>query len=256
MRSPPEINLAAVLALPPVDQLDVVLRAARLPVDERSRAILNSGFLRIWHECGRREVAGQPDLGTAFDEIAEALNSLLKFMFANGDRRHAVSIMEKGTIWHAPTPIHHLIALHDTAIFYRILHSSKAKVRKRDTDYDNLLYDSLYRLFAEMKKERPGNTYLLYNFTMKCVDLLGIKVGFITPDAFRMRIKRMLDRQRSGIGSLAELARDLPPVAFDQLSLPQCMALGTMGSIVSDTSLMAYWPAAKRRRSKDSDSSL
>jgi hypothetical protein len=33
-----------------------------------------------------------------------------------------------------------------------------------------------------------------------------------------MRVKRMLAKQHKGFGSLAEIARDLPPVDFSQLS--------------------------------------
>jgi phage terminase large subunit GpA-like protein len=89
---------------------------------------------------------------------------------------------------------------------------------------------------------------------MRCVELLRIEVNPVTPGAFRMRIARMLHRQRKGLGSLADLFPDLPPVRFDQLSGEEFATFGNMAAIVSDLPLMAYWAAPKRRRNKRSHS--
>jgi len=258
MPSQPYIDLAAVLSLPPVDELDAVLCAARLPVDERSRMILGNGFLRIRHECAVWKADRQrPDLGKAFGEISEAVSGLLRFLVANDGRRQAVSIIESGTVWNA-SPRHPafqtLAALQDAALFYNRLYRYKQETRKLHTEYDNFVYERLYRLLGEIKGSRPGNTYLLYNFTMSCVELLRIEVNPVTPGAFRMRIARMLQRQRKGLGSLADLFRDLPPVRFDQLSGEEFATFGNMAAIVSDLPLMAYWAAPKRRRNKRSHS--
>ena len=233
MRSSAEISLADILALPPVDQLDAVLRAARLPVDPRSRTILSNGFIRIRHERARWEPARQqPDPGKAFGEIFEAVDSLLK----DDGRRHAVSIMESGTVWRAPihSPSKMLTELRDTAQFYYQLYTYKEKTRKPSAEYDLWVYYQLYNLFGEIKGTRPGNTYLLYNFTIKCAELLGIKLGFITAGAFRMRIARMLAEQRKGFGSMGAIVRDLPPVRIDQLFGGQLATLGTEAFIGQD----------------------
>ena len=172
-------------------------------------------------------------------------------------RRQAVSIIESGTVWHASPPhptLQTLAASQDAALFYKRLYKDKKAARKLINEYDNFIYERLYRLFAEIKGSRPGNTYLLYNFTMRCVELLRIEVNPVTPGAFRMRIARMLHRQRKGLGSLADLFPDLPPVRFDQLSGEEFATFGNMAAIVSDLPLMAYWAAPKRRRNKRSHS--
>jgi hypothetical protein len=240
MLSQADIDLAAVLSLPPVDQLDAVLRTARLPVDPRSRTILMNGFLQITHECALWEAERQrPDLGKDFGEISEAVSSLLKFLSANDGRCQVVSIMESGTVWRAPLqqpPFQTLAELRDAALFYNRLYGHRAETRKRPTEYDDFIYERLYRLFEEIKESRPGNTYLLYNFTMKCVDLLRIKVNPVTPDAFRMRVKRMLDKQRRAFGGLAAIASDLPPPAFDRLPDEELATFGNMAVIVQNMS--------------------
>ncbi len=125
-------------------------------------------------------------------------------------------------------------------------------MRKQSAEYDLFVYGQLYNLFGEIKGTRPGNTYLPYNFTITCAELLGIKVGFITAGGFRMRIARMLDKQLKAFGSMATIARDLPPVTIDQLSDVQRATFGSMAFIVQDISLSWYWPAPKRGRSKRS----
>jgi len=160
MPSQPYIDLAAVLSLPPVDELDAVLCAARLPVDERSRMILGNGFLRIRHECAVWEADRQrPDLGKAFGEISEAVSGLLRFLVANDGRRQAVSIIESGTVWNA-SPRHPafqtLAALQDAALFYNRLYRYKQETRKLHTEYDNFVYERLYRLFGEIKRVTTG----------------------------------------------------------------------------------------------------
>jgi hypothetical protein len=240
-------NLADVLALTPVE-LETILRAARLPVDQRSRTMLYEGLSRIKREYALWEAARrQPDLGKAFGDIAEALNILLRVTFGNDVGRQAVSIMEKGTFLSPiELPFKLLTEYRETAVFYYQFYGYRPKMRRRLNEPDNLLFCRLYQLFGEIREERPGNTYLLYNFTMKCTNLLGIKVNLITPEAFRMRIKRMLDKQLKGFGSLAACVSDLPPAAFDQLSNDQRAMFGNMASIVRDMRLMAYWPAPKR----------
>jgi hypothetical protein len=251
MRSSAEIRLADVLALPSVDQLDAVLRTARLSVDERSRTILNNGFIRIRHECARWEAARQqPDLGKAFGEISEAADRFLKVVIANDARRQAVSTMESGTVWRDPiqSSFELLNTFHEAAAFYHSLYGYEEKNSRQTTDHDNILLEQFYYLFAEIKGTRPGNTYLLYDFTINCAELLGIKIGFVTPDAFRMRVKRMLDKQYKAFGSLAMMALDLPPVTFDQLSDEPRPIFGNMPLFDQDMSW--YWREPKRGRNK------
>ncbi len=78
MRFAAEFSLSDVLPLPPVDKLDAVLRAARLPVDPRSRTILIKGFIRLRHECARWEAARrQPDPRKAYGQISEAMDRMM-----------------------------------------------------------------------------------------------------------------------------------------------------------------------------------
>jgi len=251
MLSPAGMKLAAILALPPVEECDAALRAARLPVDRRSRAILIDGFVRIIQGCaGLKDLRPRPDVCKALGDIADALNTLLKVTSGSDVGRQAVSIIENGS-WlpSIELPLTLLSRFHEKATLYRQIYNIRP-INPRD--YDNWLFHHLYHIYGEIIEGRPGNTYLLYDFTMKCADVLGIKVNPITPDAFRMRIARMLDRQRQGFGSLAAVARDLPPVKFDPLSDQGLTMFGNMASVVSDLPSAVYWAAPKRRHNRRS----
>jgi hypothetical protein len=251
MLSAAGMKLVAILALPPADQLDAVLRAARLPVDTRTRTILIDGFVRIIRRyAGLKHLRPRPDVCKALGNVADALNTLLKVTSGSDVGRQAVSIIENGSAL-APIelPLTLLSRFHEKAALYHQIYDNKSTHR---TEYDNRLFLYLYNIYGEIIEGRPGNTYLLYDFTMKGAEVLGIKVNPITPAAFRMRIARMLDRQRKGFGSLAAVARDLPPVRFDQPSDEGLAMFGTMASIVSDLPLMTYWATPKRRHNKRS----
>jgi hypothetical protein len=153
--------LAALRALPPVDQLDATLRAAGFPADARSRTILINGFLRIldeyaqWNSNRRR-----PQLGKAFGEISKLLNSLLKSVFPDDIGRQAVCILD--------TDAQLLISLRDTVAYYSRIYGHRATTRKLSDAYDNLLYHTLYLMFAQIGESCPTNSVLLHRFTMSC----------------------------------------------------------------------------------------
>jgi hypothetical protein len=72
----------------------------------------------------------------------------------------------------------------------------------RHTEIENWLFERLYILYGNIKGARPGLAGPLYRFTLKGAELAGVKVS-ISPDNFRMRMKRILNRQRKGIENLA-----------------------------------------------------
>lgn len=223
-------KLARVLA--DFRQRDAVLRAARLPVDVRSRTIFDNGLLRIKREYAqwgaRRE---DPDRDKAFTAIAKAANNL-QAAFRNDAGLRAVSVMEKQAVWRPPIEItlldEKLAALHETALFYNRIYGYKPKMRRRSTERTNFVFHQLYRLLEEIKGASPGNTDLLYRFTMNCAELLDISIGFIQSGAFRMRVKRILDEQRKGLGSMGSVLTNMPPALAAELSSGPHAALGSL----------------------------
>jgi hypothetical protein len=184
--------------LPATQQLDEVLRTGRLPVDDRSRAIIDKGLLSIKHEYALWDTTGeQPDWAKAFATIAQASDALIQAL-ENDTGRQAVAIMEEGAVWRLPIKIvrnKELTELYETSLSYSQLYEDKSRKNIQRIEPENWLFDKFYQLYEEIKGTRPGIAGPLYRFTMEGAKLLGIKVG-VTQEAFCMRIRRVLNEQR------------------------------------------------------------
>jgi hypothetical protein len=193
--------------LPTIEQLDAVLRAGRLPIDDRSRALIDKGLLRIKHQYADA-TRQQPDLAKTFASIAQALDTLIEVAFRNDAGRQAVSIMEEEAVWHPPIEVTRyykvLRGWSETAVFYNQIYDQTQRKNIRRTDPEKWMFYSFYRLYEEIKGARPGIAGPLYRFTMEGAKVLSIKVG-ITEHAFRMRIQRVLNEQRNKFGSMGSV---------------------------------------------------
>jgi hypothetical protein len=199
-----------------IEEREAILRAAILPINRRNRAILNDGILCIRHDVASRSaVPKEVDLARSRDRLAWLWGELLKEMQTDAGR----VVISGMKIPLGLVPMENLFELDvdryikDTVRLHNIAEtqqrfSSAIKVHKRDKGHDvelqNWLFETLYNLFAELKDARPGNACPLYQFTIECAKLVGIKIT-ITEDAFRMRIQRILNRHRKGIEFLANL---------------------------------------------------
>jgi hypothetical protein len=185
--------------LPTIQQLDAVLRAGRLPIDDRSRAIIDKGLLIIRHEYALWEtIRQQPSWAKAFPTIAQASEALIQVLKSDAGRQ-AVAVMEGGAVWRPPIEIirhiEELMELNETSLSYSQLYEEKSRKNIQRIEPENWLFEKFYQLYAEIKGARPGIAGPLYRFTMEGAKLLGIKVG-ITQETFCMRIRRVLNEQR------------------------------------------------------------
>ena len=170
--SPIEINV--VLLAPTVEQVDAVLCTARLPINDRSRMIFHNEIMRL------------RDKWSLWDSEVPVLNKRSK------ELRKAEKLYEQ-----------------------QRGHKLKTRRYRRRNEFENYICYQLYRLFAAINGTPPRNSSSLYKFTTEAAKLLGFKlsdtnvgfigaVGFITPHAFRMRIKRLLtEKERLRLASIA-----------------------------------------------------
>lgn len=169
--SPIKINLA--LWVPTVEQVDAVLCTARLPINDRSRMIFHNEIMRLRYKL------------SLWDSELSVLNKRsMEHKAAKSYEQHYA-------------------------------HKPRKRLYRRRNEVVNYIYYQLYRLFAAISRTRPRNSSSLYKFTTVAAKLLGFKlsdtkvgfigaVGFITPHAFRMRIKRLLtEKERLRLASIA-----------------------------------------------------
>jgi hypothetical protein len=239
----PGTELARVLAgLPTWRQLDMVLRAGKLKVDDRSRAVLDAGLPGIKHEYVKRDNRRDRDRTKAFADIAKASNALLQACGTDAGRR-AVWVIDQQAVL---MPRIDMTALCNTvtelqriSTSYHQLYGYEQTRRRRPKERDDQLFYHLYHIFAKIKEARPGNTLPLFNFTMKCAEILGIKIGFVTPDAFRMRISRILQRERATFVTMASFYQptgpNMPLVTSEPLLQRERATFVTMASLYQPT---------------------
>ena len=208
-------DLARLLAgLPTLWDRDEILCTGKLPVDDRSRAIIDRGILGIRDDLAQWDTSRQrPDWKKTYTAIAVTANALRKAAFQDAAGRQAVSKMEEG-VWRPAIDASgldkKLTEIDEAAVFYGQFYGYGQKKKTiRSTERDNLLFYRFYQLHQEIKGRPPGIAGPLYRFTIKGGEVLGIKLT-ITQDAFRMRIRRLLDErrrlldeQRNNMGSLA-----------------------------------------------------
>ena len=211
--SPIEINVA--LWVPTVEQVDAVLSTARLPVNDRSRMIFHNEIMRLRHKL------------SLWNSELPVLNKRLK-------ERHKT----------------------DKSYEQHYGHKPRLRLRRRRNEYENYIFYQLYRLFAAINRVPPRNSSSLYNFTMKSIPFLGVtysdaKGGFISPDAFRVRIKRFLtEKERLRLASTAGWtipdwasrlyepqlgSAYLPPGTSGLVANYPDMMFGNLGSLVGGT---------------------
>jgi hypothetical protein len=170
--SPIKNNLA--LWVPTVEQVDAVLCSARLPVNDRSRMIFHNEIMRLKQKW------------SLWDSELPVLNKRSK-------ERHKAEKSYEQHYGHKP----------------------RTRLRRRRNELENYIYYQLYRLFAAISRTPSRNSYSLYKVATETAKLLGFMlldtnvgfksaVGFITPHAFRMRIKRLLtEKERLRLASIA-----------------------------------------------------
>jgi hypothetical protein len=212
MSSPTKVGtqLARALGGPTAKQLDAALRAGTLPINVKTRVLLDTGLARIEEELARQNHAQtQPDLAKAFSNILKALDVFKQAAFENKGGREAVWIMEKQAVWSKPLNItEHFVELYQTVGLYIQLYRHEKPNRLNHRAHEDWLYYELYCLYAKIKGAPPGNAGPLYRFTKACAEILWLKLR-IGEDAFRMRVQRLLKelrkRPQPTIGSLGSL---------------------------------------------------
>jgi hypothetical protein len=208
-------DLARIMAgFPATRQLDAALRAGNLPVDTKTREIIDGGLAVIKQRYLTARVHGEPRVdGRAFARIAEAVDDLIAAAFEDSAGRRAVSIMEEEAVWHPSVKMTEYIQVIEswskTMHFYHRLYSyhkpkKNSEYRAARNQQDSVYYD-IYSIYSEIKKSAggapPGNARPLYRFVIECAKLLGLEVR-LSPDAFRMRMQRILHQRHAAIGSL------------------------------------------------------
>jgi hypothetical protein len=187
-----EALIRALAGLPSIYEYDAVLRAGKLPVDERSRKILEDGFSRIksGHSLWDRK---RPPWADTFARLEKSLNDLVQEL--GTDHGYTVlEIIEEGAILDPLTETarrrKELVEFHDKAGAYRQIYSTR---KLRRTASENWLFEKFYELYGEIKAARPGNAGPLYRFTVAGIKLLGVRLN-ISENTFRVRLKRHLER--------------------------------------------------------------
>jgi hypothetical protein len=170
--SPIKINLA--LWVPTVEQVDAVLRTARLPVNDRSRMIFHNEIMRLRYKL------------SLWDSELSVLNK------RSQERRKAEKLQEQH---YGRKPRKRLYRRRNefvNYIYYQLyrLFAAISRTRPRNSS-------SLYKFTTVAAK--------LLGFKLSDTKV-GFKsaVGFITPHAFRMRITRLLtEKERLRLASIA-----------------------------------------------------
>jgi hypothetical protein len=189
----PGSELARLLAgLPTINELDMALKAGRLPINSESRRIVDIGLYRIKAREGVK-----PELVKAFKTLADAANVFVQ-VFRTDAGRQAVSILEEAAIWHHRLELtkhrENFDEISERSILYYHYYVKKtASIYGRPRDRMNCLLYDLYSLYVEIKigeGGRPGIAGPLYRFTKECIKILGEKLP-ISQDTFRMRIQRL-----------------------------------------------------------------
>jgi hypothetical protein len=172
---------------------DAVLRAGKLPIDERSRKMFESGFshINIQHALWAT-IRKQPDYAETFVRLDRLLNALVEEFQTTGGQE-AAEIIEEGVILspfiEMPQFMTGLTQLHHIVEGYKniyLINDPKCTAAK-----DWLLFEH-YQLFGKIKGvSRPGKGGPLYRFTLESTKLLGVKLN-LTPAAFKMRLVRFL----------------------------------------------------------------
>jgi hypothetical protein len=203
--SPIEINLA--LWVTTVEQVDAVLCPARLPVNDRSRMIFHNEIMCLGYKL------------SLWDSELPVLNK------RSTERHKAEKSYEK-----------------------HYGHKPRMHLRRRRNEQENYIFYQFYRIFAVINRAPPRNSASLYKFATEAAKLLGFKVsdtkvgfkgavGFISPHAFRMRIKRLLtEKERRRLNSIAGLTI---PAWASRLYEPQ---LGTAYLPPGTTGLVSTYP--------------
>ena len=208
--STPESELARLLAgFPTISQLDVALKAGRLPINSESRRIIDIGLFQIKNTLSVREGV-KPETVKVFKTLADASDVLAQVPQTDAGRE-AVSIMEEEAIWHPRVEVtkhrKDFNELSEAATLYYHLYSRSASRPRRRRDHENRLLYDLYWLYKDIKIAaggRPGIADPLYRFTKECMALLGERLG-MSGSTFRMRIQRIKSKRLEGIGSLASV---------------------------------------------------
>jgi hypothetical protein len=191
-----------------IKELDIALKAGRLPVNTTSRRIIDTGLARIKY-TQRGSVGVKPQTVKAFKLLADAADVFGRVAFQSDAGRQAVSIIEEEALWHAPIEVtkyrETINLISETATFYNQLYSRNASCNRRRKDRENCMLYDIYSLYSGIKiaaGERPGIAGPLYRFTKECMRLLGKHLRISEP-AFRMRIQRVKNKRLQGIDSLA-----------------------------------------------------
>jgi hypothetical protein len=196
------------MEFPSNEECDAVLRAGGVPIDQWSRKVFEALFLKIRYEYRSRvALRGQSQLAKPLERIDRALNSVLQEFQHHACSLGVEMIGSSGSIVYGLTIQDVADALHYKAkATYQVYHMSYK-------DLENWLFAEFYDLYAILKGKRPGNSNRgpLYRFTMQAAELVGMKVS-ITPEAFRMRIKRFGDRRRNELEIPAGVPTDDSPV--------------------------------------------
>lgn len=181
----------ALMMFPRIEECHAVLRAGGIPIDQWSCRLFQTLFFNIRCEYGSRlALRRQSHLAKPLERIDRALNSLVREFENDACSLAAEMIGAAGSIAHGLTMHDTVAALHyKEKAYHQIYHMPQKHL-------ENWLFSELYQLYAILMGKRPGNSIggPLFRFTKEAADIVGMKFT-ITPEAFRMRIKRFGDRR-------------------------------------------------------------
>jgi hypothetical protein len=177
------------------------------------RKIIENGIQEIKHRCAQwKTMVQQPDLAKALADIAEAGENLLRKAESDAGRQ-AIAILANEDNWLYPVYFtqyrEDIDFLTRAARFHSQIYSSMIPIKLRQTQRDNFILFEIYRLYRRLKWASGGRVGIagpLYRFTKACLGLLGVGTDLrLSESTFRMRIQRVVNARRTGLGSLANI---------------------------------------------------